>query len=92
MTLRCQYDASPDDALSAIGEFAELKSPWLMGHARGVAELAADAGQSGGLPQADVSSLRRAATRARRHDFRCAIALASARNLAMARLPFIAKQ
>jgi hypothetical protein len=24
-----------DDALSAIGEFAELKSPWLMGHARG---------------------------------------------------------
>jgi HD-GYP domain-containing protein (c-di-GMP phosphodiesterase class II) len=50
-----------DDALSAIGEFAELKSPWLMGHARGVAELAADAGRSGGLPQADVSSLRRAA-------------------------------
>jgi HD-GYP domain-containing protein (c-di-GMP phosphodiesterase class II) len=50
-----------DDALSAIGEFAELKSPWLMGHARGVAELAADAARSGGLPQADVSSLRRAA-------------------------------
>src|ERR1700751_3105775 len=50
-----------DDALSAIGEFAELKSPWLMGHARGVAELATDAGRSGGFPQADVSSLRRAA-------------------------------
>jgi HD-GYP domain-containing protein (c-di-GMP phosphodiesterase class II) len=50
-----------DDALSAIGEFAELKSPWLMGHARGVAELAADAGPSSGLPPADVSSLRRAA-------------------------------
>jgi HD-GYP domain-containing protein (c-di-GMP phosphodiesterase class II) len=50
-----------DGALSAVGEFAELKSPWLMGHARGVAELAADAGRSHGLPQADVSSLRRAA-------------------------------
>jgi hypothetical protein len=44
-----------DDALSAIGEFAELKSPWLMGHARGVAELATEAGQSCGWPQADVS-------------------------------------
>jgi HD-GYP domain-containing protein (c-di-GMP phosphodiesterase class II) len=54
-------DAELDDALSAIGEFTELKSPWLMGHARGVAELAADAARSGGLPQADVSSLRRAA-------------------------------
>jgi hypothetical protein len=29
-----------DDALAAIGDFAELKSPWLMGHARGVADLA----------------------------------------------------
>jgi len=54
-------DTELDDALSAVGEFAELKSPWLMGHARGVAELAADAGRSGGLPQADVSRLRRAA-------------------------------
>jgi HD-GYP domain-containing protein (c-di-GMP phosphodiesterase class II) len=50
-----------DDALSAIGEFVELKSPWLMGHARGVADLATEAGQSYGLPQADVSRLRRAA-------------------------------
>jgi HD-GYP domain-containing protein (c-di-GMP phosphodiesterase class II) len=50
-----------DDALAAIGEFAELKSPWLMGHARGVAGLATEAGQSYGLPQADASTLRRAA-------------------------------
>ena len=50
-----------DDALSAIGEFAELKSPWLMGHARGVADLATEAGQSYGLPQAEVSRLRRVA-------------------------------
>jgi HD-GYP domain-containing protein (c-di-GMP phosphodiesterase class II) len=50
-----------DDALAAIGEFAELKSPWLMGHARGVAELATEAGRSYGLPLADRSRLRRAA-------------------------------
>ena len=54
-------DIELDDALSAIGEFAELKSPWLMGHARGVADLATEAGQSYGLPQADVSRLRRVA-------------------------------
>jgi len=54
-------DLELDDALSAIGEFTELKSPWLMGHARAVAELAADAARFSGLPQADVSSLRRAA-------------------------------
>jgi HD-GYP domain-containing protein (c-di-GMP phosphodiesterase class II) len=53
--------AELDDALAAIGEFAELKSPWLMGHARGVAELATEAGRSYGLPQADKSRLRRAA-------------------------------
>src|ERR1700751_1656110 len=54
-------DIELDDALSAIGEFAELKSPWLMGHARGVAELATEAGRSYGLPEADRSRLRRAA-------------------------------
>jgi HD-GYP domain-containing protein (c-di-GMP phosphodiesterase class II) len=51
-----------DDALAAIGEFAELKSPWLMGHAEGVAELAAEAGRLSGLGLADVSLLRRAAS------------------------------
>jgi HD-GYP domain-containing protein (c-di-GMP phosphodiesterase class II) len=53
--------AELDDALAAVGEFAELKSPWLMGHARGVADLAAAAGKSDGLAQADVTGLRRAA-------------------------------
>ena len=32
-----------DEALAAIGEFAELKSPWTMGHAAGVAALCAAA-------------------------------------------------
>jgi HD-GYP domain-containing protein (c-di-GMP phosphodiesterase class II) len=50
-----------DEALAAIGEFAELKSPWLMGHAQGVAELAAEAGRLSGLAHSDVSLLRRAA-------------------------------
>jgi HD-GYP domain-containing protein (c-di-GMP phosphodiesterase class II) len=53
--------AELDDALAAVGEFAELKSPWLMGHARGVAELAAAAGTSDGLAGPDITGLRRAA-------------------------------
>jgi HD-GYP domain-containing protein (c-di-GMP phosphodiesterase class II) len=53
--------AELDAALAAVGEFAELKSPWLMGHARGVAELATEAGKSDGLAQAEVMRLRRAA-------------------------------
>ncbi len=50
-----------DAALEAIGEFAELKSPWLMGHSRGVAELATRAARGLGLPESDVTTLRRAA-------------------------------
>jgi len=50
-----------DDALAAIGDFAELKSPWTMGHARGVADLAATAGRDQGLSTAEVVTLRQAA-------------------------------
>ena len=50
-----------DSALSAVGEFAELKSPWLMGHARGVASLVTEAGRASGLPREDLSRLSRAA-------------------------------
>jgi len=49
-----------DRYLSAIGDFAELKSPWLLGHSRGVAELAADAAAGEGLPATQVIELRRA--------------------------------
>ena len=48
-----------DDALEAIGEFAELKSAWRMGHATAVAELAAEAARIAGLSAADVTTLRR---------------------------------
>jgi HD-GYP domain-containing protein (c-di-GMP phosphodiesterase class II) len=50
-----------DEALGAIGEFAELKSAWRMGHATAVAELAAEAAQTAGLPAEDVTMLRRSA-------------------------------
>jgi len=50
-----------DDALDAIGTFAELKSPWRLGHARGVTELVVRAAGHYGLPDAEVSLLRRAA-------------------------------
>jgi HD-GYP domain-containing protein (c-di-GMP phosphodiesterase class II) len=50
-----------DDALGAIGEFAELKSPWRMGHASAVAELAAEAARTVGLPAEDATTLRRSA-------------------------------
>ena len=54
-------DEKLDDALGAIGEFAELKSPWRMGHATAVAELAAEAARTAGLPTGDVMTLRRSA-------------------------------
>src|SRR4051794_19630636 len=50
-----------DDVLLAIGDFTELKSPWTMGHARGVAELATEAARQYGMPEGDVVTLRRAA-------------------------------
>jgi HD-GYP domain-containing protein (c-di-GMP phosphodiesterase class II) len=50
-----------DDALAAIGEFAELKSAWRMGYAPAVAELAAAAARTVGLPAEDVTTLRRSA-------------------------------
>jgi HD-GYP domain-containing protein (c-di-GMP phosphodiesterase class II) len=50
-----------DGVLDALGSFAELKSPWTLGHARGIADLAAAAGRGYGLAEADVTDLRGAA-------------------------------
>jgi HD-GYP domain-containing protein (c-di-GMP phosphodiesterase class II)/DNA-binding CsgD family transcriptional regulator len=50
-----------DYVLEAIGDFADLKSPWIIGHSRGVADLAAEAAHGYGLPERDVVTLRRAA-------------------------------
>ena len=50
-----------DVCLSAVADFADLKSMWTIGHSRGVAELAGHAGRMAGLPAGEVDLLRRAA-------------------------------
>jgi HD-GYP domain-containing protein (c-di-GMP phosphodiesterase class II) len=55
-----------DNALRAIAIFVDLKSPYTLGHARAVAELAAEAGTRLGLSEPDVRMLRRAGLV---HDF-----------------------
>ncbi|HEY2309790.1 MAG TPA: HD domain-containing phosphohydrolase [Gaiellaceae bacterium] len=49
-----------DRALLAIADFVDLKSPYTLGHARAVAELAAAAGQQLGLSEDEINLLRRA--------------------------------
>jgi HD-GYP domain-containing protein (c-di-GMP phosphodiesterase class II) len=50
-----------DAALEALGDFADLKSPWFAGHSRRVADLAAAAAAQLQLPEADAVRVRRAA-------------------------------
>ncbi len=54
-------EARLDACLSAIADFADLKSMWTAGHSRGVADLAERAAGVAGLPAAEVVALRRAA-------------------------------
>jgi len=54
-------DQRLDSCLSAIADFADLKSMWTAGHSRGVADLAGQAGVIAGLAAAEVLTLRRAA-------------------------------
>lgn len=54
-------EAGVDNALSAIGGFADLISPYFSGHSEGLARLAASAGRAAGLDEEGVSTLRRAA-------------------------------
>jgi HD-GYP domain-containing protein (c-di-GMP phosphodiesterase class II)/biotin operon repressor len=49
-----------DTALDALGDFADLKSPFRLGHSRGVADLAGEAGTGLGMSGEDVANLRRA--------------------------------
>jgi HD-GYP domain-containing protein (c-di-GMP phosphodiesterase class II) len=51
-----QFDA----ALVAVADFVDLKSPYMLGHARAVSALAAAAATQFGLAGNDVSGLRRA--------------------------------
>jgi HD-GYP domain-containing protein (c-di-GMP phosphodiesterase class II) len=51
-----QFDA----ALLAIADFVDLKSPYTLGHARGVSELAGAAGATVGMDDPELALLRRA--------------------------------
>jgi len=56
----CLSPAQLDGALTAIANFVDLKSPCMLGHSAGVADLAEGAGGRLGLPPAEVRLLRRA--------------------------------
>ena len=43
-----------------MADLVDLKSPYLAGHSRGVANLAAEAARDSGLADEEVSTLRRA--------------------------------
>jgi HD-GYP domain-containing protein (c-di-GMP phosphodiesterase class II) len=50
-----------DRALLAVADFTDMKSPYLLGHCRAVANTAAEAAAASGLPASDVLAVRRAA-------------------------------
>lgn len=52
--------ARMDAALSAFADFADLKSPYTLGHSRGVATLAEGAARIAGLDEAQATDLRHA--------------------------------
>lgn len=54
-------DDQLDKALEAFADFADLKSPFRIGHSRGVAALAVDAAVSLGFAGGELTVLRRAA-------------------------------
>jgi HD-GYP domain-containing protein (c-di-GMP phosphodiesterase class II) len=53
-------DGEIDRALTAIGDFADLASPYLRGHSSGVAQLAAAAAEASGLADSEEVVTRRA--------------------------------
>jgi HD-GYP domain-containing protein (c-di-GMP phosphodiesterase class II) len=52
--------AALDEALEVVADFADLKSPFMAGHSRQVAALAAAACERAGLPPAEAGRTRRA--------------------------------
>src|SRR3954468_9089921 len=53
-------DEELESALEAIADFTDLKSPWTIGHSRGVADLAHAAAKLYGLSDDDAKLVRRA--------------------------------
>jgi HD-GYP domain-containing protein (c-di-GMP phosphodiesterase class II) len=59
--LRCPLsDEGLDEALAALADFTDLRSPHRAGHSSGVAELAGTAARKLGLPAAEAAATRRA--------------------------------
>jgi len=58
---RVLTEGEVDAALELLADYADLKSPWFCGHSRGVAELAEATARRMGLPDPDVTTVRRAA-------------------------------
>jgi len=58
---RLLVDGAIDEALGAMGDFADLVSPFLLGHSAGVARLAGHAARLSGLEESETRALRRAA-------------------------------
>jgi HD-GYP domain-containing protein (c-di-GMP phosphodiesterase class II) len=56
----CLSGQQLDEALTAAADFADLKSPYFIGHSRRVAELAARSAEVCSLPASDVLKVRRA--------------------------------
>lgn len=56
----CLTDPEFDRACEALADFADIKSPYTVGHSPAVSVLAAGAGRRSGLVESDVTALRRA--------------------------------
>jgi HD-GYP domain-containing protein (c-di-GMP phosphodiesterase class II) len=54
-------DAELDAALEALADFTDVKSPYTIGHSRGVADLSAEAARAAGLGETSARLIRRAA-------------------------------
>jgi HD-GYP domain-containing protein (c-di-GMP phosphodiesterase class II)/DNA-binding CsgD family transcriptional regulator len=53
-------DEALESALEAVADFTDLKSPWTLGHSRGVADLAGAAAKLYGMSEDDARLVRRA--------------------------------
>jgi HD-GYP domain-containing protein (c-di-GMP phosphodiesterase class II)/DNA-binding CsgD family transcriptional regulator len=58
--VRTIEEAHLDEFAAVLADFTDLKSKWLHGHSRRVAELAAEAARRRGLASPDVDTVRRA--------------------------------
>jgi HD-GYP domain-containing protein (c-di-GMP phosphodiesterase class II) len=56
-----EAETDVDEACAVAGDFADLKSPWTLGHSGAVAELAEAAAWRLGLPEDEVAAVRRGA-------------------------------